>query len=213
LHSFGTKHKLDAAAISHLPIAPGARILDVCAGSGDISIGIARLGLGTQITAFDASEAMLEEARRKAEGLEGIEYLRGDALAMPFENDTFDGAVISFGLRNLENLEAGLREMLRVVKPGGFVSNIDQGKPTNFLFRIAYRIYFYHVAPLIGKAVFHRGEFNSFRYLPESNRYFPDQRALVGIFEQLELQNVRNYDYWIGAVAQQVGLVPSLKEQ
>jgi demethylmenaquinone methyltransferase/2-methoxy-6-polyprenyl-1,4-benzoquinol methylase len=116
--------------------------------------------------------------------------------------------VISFGLRNLESLEAGLREMRRVTRPGGFVCNIDQGKPTNPLFRLGYEIHFKRIAPILGKLVFHMGEFNSFRYLPESNRYFPDQRALCSIFRDLGFVDVVNHDYWCGAVAQQVARVP-----
>ncbi len=116
--------------------------------------------------------------------------------------------MISFGLRNLANLEAGLREMARVVKPGGFVCNIDQGKPRSMPFRLAYEMHFKRVAPVLGKLIFHRNEFNSFRYLPESNKYFPHQDDLVRIMNANGIQNVRGYEYWFGAVAQQVGLIP-----
>ena len=126
---------------------------------------------------------------------------------LPFEDATFDGAIISFGLRNLTDIRVGLKEFRRVIKPGGFFCNIDQGKPSNFLFNLAYKTYFYHIAPVLGKVVFHRGEFNSFRYLPESNRYFPDQAEMEKIFNEVGFKNVRTYAFWMGAVAQQIAEV------
>lgn len=213
LHSFGTKHRFDRLAVDRLPIPPGAHILDLCTGTADIAILIADKHPDVRITAVDASPKMLEVARRKAaRHLDRIDFREGDALALDFADGHFDGAIISFGLRNLESLEGGLREMRRVVRPGGFVSNIDQGKPRNALFRIAYEVHFKRLAPVVGKLVFHRGEFNSFRYLPESNRYFPDQDRLVRIFEENGFGQVVNHDYWCGAVAQQVAVVPASAE-
>lgn len=208
LHSFGTKRRFDRLAVDRLPVRPGSRILDLCTGTADIAILLARKHPDVRITAVDASPRMLEIARRKADGLlDRIDLREGDALALDFPDGHFDGAVISFGLRNLESLEGGLRELRRVVRPGGFVSSIDQGKPRNALFRAAYELHFKRLAPIIGKLVFHVGEFNSFRYLPESNRYFPDQDTLVRIFEDLGFRDVVNHDHWCGAVAQQVATV------
>lgn len=208
LHSFGTKRRFDRIAVDRLPVGRGARLLDLCTGTADIAILLARKHPDARIVAVDASPRMLEVARRKAAAhLDQIDFREGDALALDFPDGYFDGAVISFGLRNLESLEAGLRELHRVVRPGGFVSNIDQGKPRNALFKMAYELHFKRLAPVIGKIVFHVGEFNSFRYLPESNRYFPDQDSLVRIFERIGFRDVANHDYWCGAVAQQVAIV------
>ena len=208
MHSFGTKGAIDRACIARLPIGRGQRILDVCTGSGDIAIGIVRRHPDVRVTAIDASPAMLRVAARKA-GPVGrrIEFMEGDAMALPFPDGHFDGAIISFGLRNLTSLQAGLAEMARVVRPGGFVSNVDQGRPRGRLFSLLYEIYFRRVAPLLGKVVFHRGEFNSFRYLPESNRYFPEQGELCRIMSAMGLEDVRNFDHWRGAVAHQIGRV------
>lgn len=208
MHSFGTKARIDRVAVSRLPLRQGDRVLDLCTGSGDIAILLARAG--ARVTAIDASPEMLRVARRKAAGLEDrIDFGEGDALALGMPDGAFDGAVISFGLRNLESLERGLAEMRRVVRPGGFVCNIDQGKPRNRLFNALYEVQFKRIAPLLGKMVFHRREFNSFRYLPESNKYFPDQATLARIFESVGLTDVVNHDYWFGAVAQQVARRPA----
>jgi demethylmenaquinone methyltransferase / 2-methoxy-6-polyprenyl-1,4-benzoquinol methylase len=209
LHSFGTKGLIDRAAVRRLPIMPGSRILDLCVGSGDIAIRIARTWPDVRVVGLDASAPMLEVARRRAAGLlDRIELVQGDALAMPFDDASFDGVVISFGLRNLESLRGGLREMRRVVRPGGFVCSIDQGKPRGRLFTLAYEVHFRRIAPVLGKLIFHVGEFNSFRYLPESNRYFPDQATLATIMREEGLERVEVHDYWRGAVSQQIGRVP-----
>lgn len=209
MHSLGTKRRFDKKAVARLPIAAGTHVLDLCTGSGDIAILMAQHFPDVRITAVDASENMLDVARRKAAALrDRITFTAGDALALDIPDNHFDGAVISFGLRNLSSLRGGLAELQRVVKPGGFVCNIDQGKPRNPLFRVIYEIQFKHVAPVIGKLIFHRNEFNSFKYLPESNKYFPDQQALKEIFCELGYTDVRGYDYWFGAVAQQVARVP-----
>lgn len=208
MHSFGTKGAIDRAAVRRLPIRAGMRILDLCTGSGDIAIEIAALHPECRVVGVDASRAMLDVATRKAGALvDRIQFEEGDALDLRFPTGHFDGAVISFGLRNLASLRAGLVEMTRVVKPGGFICNIDQGRPRGRLFNLAYEIHFRRLAPLLGKLVFHRGEFNSFRYLPESNKYFPSQAELAGIMAELGLEDVQIHEHWRGAVSQQIAKV------
>jgi demethylmenaquinone methyltransferase / 2-methoxy-6-polyprenyl-1,4-benzoquinol methylase len=207
LHSFGTKHRMDRAAVARLPIKQGSKILDLCTGSGDIALAIATQFPDSKVVGVDYSENMLELAAKKTAGLKSVSYQQGDVTRLPFPDGAFDGAIISFGLRNLADLRVGLREFRRVIRPGGFFCNIDQGKPQNALFRLAYKVYFYHIAPLIGKLVFHRGEFNSFRYLPESNKYFPDQREMEALFIEAGFKNVKTYGFWMGAVAQQIAEV------
>ena len=208
LHAFGTKNKMDLQAIDNISIPKNAKILDVCTGTGDIALGLIAKFPDAEIIGIDASEGMMKVGKSKADALGvNIKFQKGDATKLPFEDNSFDIAIISFGLRNLPTLEDGLKEMQRVVKPGGLVSNIDQGKPTNFIFHLAYKLYFCSIAPIIGKLVFHRGEFNSFKYLPESNKYFPNQKKLVEIFKELGFTSVENYNFFVGAVAQQVAQV------
>lgn len=210
LHAMGTKRiYYDRLSVARLPIGVNAHLLDLCTGSGDIAIRMARAHPDARVTGVDASPRMLEVARRKARKLlDRVRFLQGDALALDFPDDHFDGAVISFGLRNLSSLERGLTEMRRVVRPGGFVCNIDTGKPRPHLFRFAYGVQSRRITPALGKLMFHLGEYNSFRYVPESNRYFPHQDVLVEIFERVGLERVRLHEYWFGAVAQQIGIVP-----
>lgn len=207
LHAFGTKHKMDLSAIKKMNLAPDAKILDVCTGTGDIAISMASLFPNAEIIGVDVSEKMMEVAKEKGKSFSNISYQYADATKLPFEDNTFDAAIISFGLRNLIKIEDGLKELYRVVKPGGVVSNIDQGKPTNFLFSLIYKIYFCNIAPVLGKLIFHRREFNSFKYLPESNKYFPKQQELIELFKSLGFTDVQNYNYWVGAVAQQTAIV------
>lgn len=212
LHSLGTKSKFDRKAVARMPVQSGDHLLDLCTGSGDIAIELAKQYKDLKITGIDASPNMLTVARRKSEMFgDRISYKVGDALALDYPDDHFNCAVISFGLRNLNSLEAGLTELKRVVKPGGFVCNIDQGKPKSALFNMIYNIQFKHIAPVLGKIVFHRGEYNSFKYLPESNKYFPDQQTLCKIFDDLGYQKVTNFNYWFGAVAQQIAIVPEME--
>lgn len=207
LHSFGTKHRMDRKAVARLPIHEGAKLLDLCTGSGDITYALAKEHPTASIIGVDYSENMLVLAAQKTAAFPAVTYQQADVTRLPFEDATFDGAIISFGLRNLTDIRVGLKEFRRVIKPGGFFCNIDQGKPSNFLFKLAYQTYFYHIAPVLGKVVFHRGEFNSFRYLPESNRYFPDQAEMEKIFNEVGFKNVRTYAFWMGAVAQQIAEV------
>lgn len=201
VHSFGAKAGIDKKCIELLPIAEHDRILDVCTGSGDIAIALSQRYPKNKIVGVDVSENMLAVARKKSLAYPNVAFAVDDALALSFPDNSFDGAIISFGLRNLADLQKGLHELRRVVKPGGFVCNIDQGKPSHPLLKVIYNVYFYHVAPIIGKLLFHIGEFNSFRYLPYSNRYFPSQQTLVTMLQEVGFSDVRNYDYLCGAVA------------
>jgi len=111
MHSLGTKDKIDKECVERIIIPSNTKVLDICSGSGDISIEIARKHNDVQLTSLDASAKMLEVAKQKAKDLHNIKYIQGDALKLPFDDNSFDVAVISFGLRNLEDLEQGLKEM------------------------------------------------------------------------------------------------------
>lgn len=204
--SFGRQNQFKKKAIERAAIKPGDHVLDVCTGSGDMALWIAEKYPACRVTGIDVAENMLEIARRRTAHLPNVTFKKADAMSLDFEDHFFDVTLISFGLRNLRDLEEGLLELKRVTRPGGKLVNLDLGKPRGSIRRFLYQLYFGRFIPFLGKTLFHRGEFNSFQYLPSSNRYFPEQDELAAILQKLGFQNVRNYDYMFGAVAQQVAL-------
>jgi len=196
LISFGMHKLVKQRAIRNVPLKKGAETLDLCAGTGDIA---AMLAENFRVTAVDFSENMLEIARKRNPG--NIKFIQADVLQLPFEDDSFDAVFISFGLRNLESLDKGIAEMKRVVKHGGFVVNLDTGKPKGFIGKL-FRFYFFNIVPLIGK-IFVKN-FAAYKYLPESTENFPPQEELVEIFKHAGFRVVRNYNFVFGAMAQQI---------
>jgi demethylmenaquinone methyltransferase / 2-methoxy-6-polyprenyl-1,4-benzoquinol methylase len=156
----GRWRRLAAASV----VQPGDRVLDAACGTGDLAL--AALESGGRVTGLDFSERMLERARRKSDA---IEWVRGDVLALPFGDAAFDSATIGFGVRNVADLEAGLREFARVVRPGGRLAVLEITRPKGLL-RPFFRVWFDLLVPLIGRAV--PGGV-AFSYLPASVRRFP----------------------------------------
>lgn len=194
-------------AIRNIKIKPGARILDICTGSGDMAISIAKRYPSSWVTGVDVSIPMLELAAKRSKGLPNIEFRRADALELPFRDQHFDVSLISFGLRNLDDLKLGLTEMKRVTKAGGQVVNLDLGLPENPVLKTIHEFYFRKFVPLLGRFIFHRHEFNSFHYLPASGKYFPSQRQLMEIFSEIGFVPIEKYDFMLGAVSQQIATV------
>lgn len=198
-----------------LRTASGAdgKYLDVCCGTGDLALSLAaRLTQKAEVVGLDFSAGMLEVAQRRLQQSKtrnafscGVDFIQGDAQALPFVDATFDGAVISFGLRNLTDLQAGLNEMARVVKPGGLVINLDLGHSTTPVFAPAFRLYFRHVVPMIGSVL--QNDRSAYTYLPESLNTYPTPAKLTAMFEQSGLSNVRHIPLALGSVALHVGTV------
>jgi demethylmenaquinone methyltransferase / 2-methoxy-6-polyprenyl-1,4-benzoquinol methylase len=156
----GRWRKLAAAAV----VTPGDRVLDAACGTGDLAI--AARDAGGKVTGLDFSERMLERARRKSDQ---IDWVQGDALALPFEDASFDAATIGFGIRNVDDIDAGLRELARVVRPGGRLAVLEITRPRGVL-RPFFRLWFDVLIPLAGKAL--PGGV-AYTYLPASVRRFP----------------------------------------
>jgi demethylmenaquinone methyltransferase / 2-methoxy-6-polyprenyl-1,4-benzoquinol methylase len=156
----GRWRRLAAASV----VRPGDRVLDAACGTGDLAL--AALESGGRVTGLDFSERMLERARRKSDA---IEWVRGDVLALPFGDAAFDSATIGFGVRNVADLDSGLRELARVVRPGGRLAVLEITRPKGLL-RPFFRVWFDLLVPLIGRAV--PGGV-AFSYLPASVRRFP----------------------------------------
>jgi demethylmenaquinone methyltransferase/2-methoxy-6-polyprenyl-1,4-benzoquinol methylase len=163
-------------------VRPGNRVLDACCGTGDLALACARAG--GVVTGLDFSERMLERARRKAPGLE---WVRGDVLALPFRDGTFDAATVGFGIRNVPELECGLAELRRVLCPGGRLAVLEITRPRGLLAPF-FRIWFEGLIPLLGK-VLPGGA--AYTYLPASVRRFPGPEDLSRAIEGAGFTAVR----------------------
>ena len=176
-------------AIGQLKAVHPKLILDVATGTGDFAVEALRLN-PDKIIGIDISEGMLEMGRKKMvkRGLDSkIELRSGDSEKLAFEENKFDAIIVAFGVRNFENLEKGLSEMLRVLKPGGKVVVLEFSKPTVFPFRQLYHFYFRFVLPKIGRWV--SRDASAYTYLPESVQAFPDGKEFLGILSQLGFKN------------------------
>lgn len=172
----------------------GARALDVACGTGDLSLAIAQ-ATGARVIGTDFCRPMLEiAARKKIAGVEGrIPFVEGDALRLPFADRTFEAVSIAFGLRNLASVEGGLKELWRVLKPGGRVAVLEFSSPVIPGFRALFQFYFTRVLPRIGGAI--SGSRGAYEYLPDSVSRFPDQERLARLmrgvgFDEVEYQNL-----------------------
>ncbi len=166
------------------------RVLDACCGTGDLAI--AARACGADVVGLDFSERMLERARRKEQQ---IEWVRGDVLALPFENESFDAATVGFGVRNVEDLEAGLRELRRVLRPAGRLGILEITTPRGRLAPF-YRVWFDRVVPVLGK-VLPGGA--AYTYLPASVRRFPAPDDLAALLERTGFARVR-YRLFAGGI-------------
>jgi demethylmenaquinone methyltransferase/2-methoxy-6-polyprenyl-1,4-benzoquinol methylase len=171
-------------------VRPGDRVLDAACGTGDLAIEASRAG--ARVVGLDFSGAMLERARRKAPELE---WLQGDLLALPFEDADFDAATVGFGIRNVADLEAGLRELRRVVRPGGRLGVLEITRPSGIL-RPFYSLWFDRVVPLLGR-ILPGGE--AYTYLPASVRRFPGPDELAAALRAAGFDVVR-YRLFAGGI-------------
>ena len=178
-------------------VTPGDRVLDSCCGTGDLAL--ADLRFGGRVTGVDFSDAMLERARRKSDA---IEWIQADALDLPFADGSFEAATVGFGVRNLEDLEGGLRELRRVLVPGGRVGILEITRPRGVL-RPFYKLWFDGLVPLAGK-VLPGGA--AYTYLPASVRRFPSAGALTVLLRDSGFDDVRYRLFAGGIVALHTGV-------
>jgi demethylmenaquinone methyltransferase / 2-methoxy-6-polyprenyl-1,4-benzoquinol methylase len=177
-------------------VTPGDRVLDACCGTGDLAL--AALEAGGRVTGVDFSERMLERARAKSEA---VEWVRGDALALPFADASFDAATVGFGVRNLDDLERGLRELRRVLVPAGHLAILEITRPRGPL-RPFYRLWFDGLVPLAGKLL---PGGSAYTYLPASVRRFPEAEDLAELMRGGGFQDVRYRHFAGGIVALHTG--------
>lgn len=175
--SLGTDKIIKLNCIKQLDIKNGAKILDLCTGTGDIAEIIKGLYPKAQITGADFSENMLEIARKR---VKGVEFINADCTNLPFEDNSFDFVTICYGLRNIENRKQAIREISRVLKNGGKLMHLDFGEK-NFAGKI-----FEKVAPLVAKLFSPNAE--AYKYLVRSKQDFPAPDELIKEFENFKLK-------------------------
>lgn len=187
-------------------MSPGDTAIDLCCGTCDWTISMAQTS-GGDITGLDFSENMLEVGRRKITecGLQSrITLIQGNAMELPFEDNSFQYATIGFGLRNVPDLKQVLSEMKRVVKPGGMVVCLELSKPTWQPFKGLYYFYFKHLLPMLGKLIAKRYE--QYKWLPDSLVQFPGRDELAQIFRDTGLTRVEAYALTGGIAALHIGM-------
>jgi demethylmenaquinone methyltransferase/2-methoxy-6-polyprenyl-1,4-benzoquinol methylase len=162
-------------AVGLLGLTGTERVLDACTGTGDLAVALLEGGAG-EVVGSDFSPRMLAQAAAKTDARATFEV--ADTTDLPFEDASFDAATVGFGVRNLEDLDAGLRELRRVLRPGGRLAVLEFSQPPNPLFRGLYHVYFMLVLPLIGNLV-SGGADNAYAYLPRSVLAFPDPQGLA----------------------------------
>lgn len=176
----GLHHHWRERAADLAELRPGARALDVATGTGDLAIELARRG--AEVVGSDFSEGMLDRARGKAPDLR---WEWADARELPYEDATFDAATVGFGARNFGDLDRGLREMARVVRPGGKVVVLEITTPTHPPLSTFFSLWFDRIVPLLGRFD------DAYTYLPSSVRRFPDPQALGTKLTAAGLADVR----------------------
>jgi demethylmenaquinone methyltransferase/2-methoxy-6-polyprenyl-1,4-benzoquinol methylase len=164
-------------------VRKGDRVLDAACGTGDLAIADVKAGAG-RVTGLDFSEQMLARARKKNAS---IEWIQGDMLALPFADETFDAATVGFGVRNVEDLALGLRELRRVLRPGGRLAILEITQPRGVL-RPFYSLWFDRVVPVLGK-VLPGGD--AYTYLPASVKRFPTAERLADMLREAGFTEVR----------------------
>lgn len=184
--------------ITKLEVFQPKNILDIATGTGDFAIAASKLE-GVKITGIDISAGMLEVGRKKIikKNLSGsIELLKADSENLPFEDEIFDAAIVGFGVRNFENLEKGLSEIKRVLKPGGVFFVLEFSKPQKAPFKQLYHFYFTKILPLVGRMI--SKDSNAYTYLPESVNKFPDGDIFLTILANVGFKETKCFPQTFG---------------
>ena len=180
-------------------------VLDVCCGTGDITEHIAREHQDVLVVGLDFSESMLEVAARRTARLDNVMLVNGNAMELPFDDNIFDAAVISFGLRNTPDYKVVLQQMKRVTHAGGTVACLDASVPDNNFVRPFYQFYYKHIMTLLGGG---KSLHKQYEWLYESTQEFLSKQQLAALFEKIGLEQVSVDSFMCGSAALHAGIVP-----
>jgi demethylmenaquinone methyltransferase/2-methoxy-6-polyprenyl-1,4-benzoquinol methylase len=186
-----------------------ASVLDIATGTGDLALELERAGFGS-VVGLDFSAAMLQEAERKARLRPGgpslVTWVQGDAMALPFGAETFDAVTVGFGLRNMPDYLGALREVVRVLRPGGVFVCLETSPLPSPALRAVFESAMRRGLPILGGLL--SGDRDAYAYLPQSSAVFPDAETLGRMMQVAGLRNVRYLRRGLGAVAIHVGRKP-----
>ena len=190
--SFGIHRIWKDAMMDWLAPRPGQKLLDVAGGTGDISFRFLKRAGSGHATVLDLTEPMLVEGRKRAEAEQlgaSLDWVVGDAMALPFEDNTFDVYTISFGIRNVTRPADALTEAFRVLRPGGRLMVLEFSQIPNDLMQKVYDLYSFNIIPRMGQAI--AGDRDSYQYLVESIRKFPDQESFLKMVREAGFENAK----------------------
>ena len=193
LMSLSTQRYIKYKSIKNLNIKPHDKIIDLCCGTGDLSIIIKQIEPQADVTGIDFSDKMLEVAKQKSQN---IQYLQGDVTALPYPDNTFDCAVMGFGLRNIQNAEKAVEEAYRILKPGGCFMHLDFGKK-NLISKV-----FDITIPVLTKLF--TENYSAYTYLIKSKQIFPEPEDLIKDFESKGFKLKKRQDFLFGVISMQV---------
>lgn len=180
----------------------GQRLLDVAGGTGDVAFRFLRRAPGAEAVVLDMTESMLAAGRQRAEAerlAERLSWVVGDAMALPFEDNAFDVYTISFGIRNVTRIDEALAEAYRVLRPGGRLMVLEFSQLPNPALQKAYDLYSFNVIPRLGQLI--ANDRDSYQYLVESIRNFPDQEAFAATIRSAGFENVKYRNLTMGIAA------------
>ncbi len=200
--SMGIHRVWKDAMMDWLAPRPGQRLLDVAGGTGDISFRFLKRAGHGHATVLDLTEPMLVEGRQRAEAdqmADSLNWVVGDAMALPFEDNTFDVYTISFGIRNVTRPQEALNEAFRVLKPGGRLMVLEFSQLPNDGLQKLYDLYSFNVIPRMGKLI--AGDYDSYQYLVESIRKFPDQETFLNMIRTAGFENAKYRNLSMGIAA------------
>lgn len=203
-------------AVRKLKLKAGIPVLDTCTGTGDLALSIAKHApTGVDVVGSDFCNAMLEIARDKRvaprDGAKAVEFIEADSQALPFSDDEFQCVTVAFGLRNVSDTDLGLREMLRVCRPGGQVLILEFSRPTMLGLKQSYNFYFKHILPRLGQ-LFASNDKSAYEYLPDSVGQFPDGQALADRMIAAGMRRVEFTPLTFGVATIYVGEKPGENE-
>lgn len=203
--SAGMHHRWRRRAVELARVRPGGSALDVCCGTGDLALALAeRIGPEGRVVGLDFSAPMLDLAKAKPQAGAPVAWVQGNALELPFEDGEFDAATVGFGARNVVDLERGIAEMARVVRPGGRVVVLEITTPRRPPLKWFYAVWFDRIVPVLGTLA---GDRDAYTYLPSSVRRFPPAEDLAALMHEAGLGEIRYVILAGGIIAIHAGTV------